>query len=66
MTKITTFIDEKLLKEAIKETRARSQREVLEEGLRRLMANVRAKRFARDLKHLKLGLTMKELRGARA
>lgn len=65
MTKITTYIDERLLHQAVKETNAHSQREVLEAGLRSLMADVRARRFSRDLKSLRLGMTMQHVKWTR-
>ncbi len=65
MTKITTYIDERLLNQAVKETNCHSQREVLEAGLRSLMADVRARRFSRDLKTLRLGVTMRKVKWSR-
>lgn len=47
--KITTHIDEKLLANALKATRARSQREVLEMGLRQVLKESRSREFAKNL-----------------
>ncbi len=47
--KITTHIDEKLLKDAMKAARAKTQRAVLEEGLRKVVAEKSNREFAKKL-----------------
>ena len=59
--KITTYIDEKLLKQALKASRARTQREVLENGLRTLLAEIQRNTFLREFDDLRLRLSPKEL-----
>lgn len=66
MVKITTYMDDRPLKRAIRATRARSKREVLEEGLRTLSAEVQRKTFVREFDHLRLSLSPEELSEARA
>lgn len=65
--KITTYIDAALLKRALRETRARSQREVIEEGLRNLLADVQRKRFVREFDRFRLvGFSLSALKRQRA
>jgi hypothetical protein len=64
--KITTYINGKLLKKALRETGAQSQREVIEEGLRNLLADVARKRFVKEFDSLRLDLTLKDLKQQRA
>ena len=63
--KITTYIDESLLKRAIKKTGAHSQREVLETGLRNLLAEIERRRFVKEFDRFRLGFTLKQLRAHR-
>ncbi len=63
--KITTYIDERLLKRALKESRARSKREVLESGLRILLAEIQRNTFIREFDHLRLRLSPEELSESR-
>ncbi len=63
--KITTYIDERLLAQAMKALRARSKREVLETGLRTLLAEIQRKTFVREFDHFRLRLTPAELEQAR-
>lgn len=63
--KITTYIDERLLARAFKVSGARTKREVLESGLRTLLAEVERKAFVRDFDHLRLRLSPQELDQAR-
>ena len=63
--KITTYIDERLLTRALKASQARSKREVLENGLRTLLAEIQRKTFVREFDHLRLRLTPLELDQAR-
>ncbi len=56
--KITTHIDGTLLKKALKMTSAHSQREVLENGLRNLLADVQRKRFVKEFDSLRLDLSL--------
>jgi hypothetical protein len=65
MTKITTYIDKSLLTQAVKETHAHSQREVLEAGLRILLSDVRRRGFVRNFDKLRLGFTGEELKWSR-
>jgi len=64
--KITTHIDGNLLKQALRETHASSQREVLETGLKNLLADIKRKRFVQDFDHFRLSLTLKDLKRLRA
>jgi len=64
--KITTYIDAKLLKQALRETGAHSQREVLESGLRNLLADIKRRQFVREFDHLRLNLSLKSLKAQRA
>lgn len=64
--KITTYIDGNLLRLALKETGAHSQREVIETGLKNLLAEVKRHRFVRDFDNLRLGLSLKSLKKTRA
>ena len=64
--KITTYIDGALLKKALRMTGAKSQRDVLEDALRNLLADVGRRRFVKDFDSLRLGFTLKELQRRRA
>ncbi len=63
--KITTHIDEKLLKRAKKETGIKSQREVLETGLINLLADAQRKKFVKDFDKFRLHLTLHTLQQSR-
>jgi|GEM_PF-1769446 len=63
--KITTHIDEKLLKQAKQKTGIVSQREVLETGLRNLLAEIQRKSFVKDFDKFRLDLTAKSLKESR-
>ena len=63
--KITTYIDGDLLKQAFRISRSRTKREVLESGLRSLVAEVQRHTFVRDFDHLRLRLSPDELAEAR-
>jgi len=63
--KITTHIDEKLLKQAKRKTGITSQREVLETGLRNLLSDVQRKRFVKDFDKFRLDLSLKSLKESR-
>lgn len=63
--KITTHINGALLKKALKMTQAHSQREVLEEGLRNLLAELQRKRFIKEFDSFRLDLSLKDLRKLR-
>jgi len=63
--KITTHIDEKLLKQAKQKTGIVSQREVLETGLRNLLAEIQRKSFVKDFDKFSLDLTAKSLKESR-
>lgn len=60
-TKITTYIDGTLLNKAVKALHARSKREVLESGLRTLLAEIQRKTFVREFDDIRLRLTPEEL-----
>ncbi|MBI4668403.1 MAG: type II toxin-antitoxin system VapB family antitoxin [Elusimicrobia bacterium] len=64
--KITTYIDESLLKRALRVTKARSQREVLESGLKNLLADIARRRFAREFDSIRLDLSLARLKKQRA
>lgn len=64
--KITTCIDEWLLKQAIRPSRARTKREVLENGLRSLLTEIRRNTFVREFDHLRLRISPGELVRLRA
>lgn len=64
--KITTHINGLLLKKALRASHCRSQREVLEEGLRNLLADIQRKNFLREFDHLRLNLDLKTLKQQRA
>ena len=64
--KITTNIDGTLLKTAIKETGARSQREVIENALRNLLADVNRKRFVKEFDSIGLNWSLRELKRFRS
>ncbi len=63
--KITTYIDERLMAKAMKASRSRTKREVLESGLRTLLSEIQRKTFVKDFDHLRLRLTPMELDHAR-
>lgn len=64
--KITTYIDEKLLRRGLKESGAASQREVLELGLHQLLADIKRKQFVKNFSQLHLSLTLDQLKQSRA
>lgn len=53
-TKITTYIDGKLLNRAMRALKARSKREALEKGLRVLLAEIQRKTFVREFDQIRL------------
>ncbi len=63
--KITTHIDEGLLKQAKRETGIATQREVLEAGLRNLLSEIQRKSFVKDFDKFRLNLTPKSLKESR-
>ena len=63
--KITTYIDEALLKQAKRKTGIVSQREVLETGLRNLLADIQRKSFVKDFDKFRLDLSVKSLKESR-
>lgn len=65
MTKITTYIDEQLLNRALRASRAKTKREVLESGLRTLLAEIQRHTFIREFDHLRLRLSPEELAESR-
>jgi hypothetical protein len=66
LVKITTHIDGRLLRQTRRESGARSQREVIEEGLRNLLADARRKRFVKECDRFRISFDLKELRLRRA
>ncbi len=64
--KITTYIDEKLLKKALRATGAHSQREVIEDALRNLLSDIQRKRFVKEFDSFRLDLSLKTLQRQRA
>jgi Arc/MetJ family transcription regulator len=63
--KITTHIDEALLRRAKQKTGIVSQREVLETGLRNLLADIQRKSFVKDFDKFRLDLSRKALKESR-
>jgi len=63
--KITTHIDENLLKRAKRKTGIASQREVLETGLRNLLSDIERKSFVREFDKFRLDLSPKILKESR-
>lgn len=55
--KITTHVDEKLLKDAMKATRARTKRDVIEQGLRSLLPTTKHREFAKRFGKLRIAWT---------
>ena len=64
--KITTYIDGDLLKKALRVTRAHSQREVIESGLRNLVADVQRKKFVKEFDTFRLNFSLRDLKRQRA
>jgi Arc/MetJ family transcription regulator len=63
--KITTYVDEKLLDGAMKAARARTKREVIEEGLRRVIKDRKHREFAQRLDAFNVTWTHDELMRSR-
>jgi Arc/MetJ family transcription regulator len=63
--KITTRIDERLMREAMRATRSRTKREVLERGLARVLAEAKHREFARNLHRFKVNWTHDSLMRSR-
>jgi len=63
--KIATHVDEKLLKDAMKATRARTKRDVIEQGLRSLLPTRKHREFAKRLGEFKVSWTHDELMRSR-
>ncbi len=64
--KITTNIDERLLTRAMRAMSAVSQREVLEAGLRNLLADIERKAFVKEFSRYRLNWTSSKLARSRA
>jgi hypothetical protein len=64
--KITTYIDERLLGKAMKLMKAGSQREVLEAGLRNLLADMERRTFVKEFDQYPLRWTPGRLTRSRA
>ncbi len=65
MTKITTYIDERLLTRAMKASHSKTKREVLESGLRTLLAGIQRSIFVKEFDRFRLQLSPGELGRAR-
>ena len=63
--KITTYIDERLLKKALRVSQAKSKREVLEDGLRALLSEIQRHTFVREFDRFRLRWTPEELEDSR-
>jgi Arc/MetJ family transcription regulator len=63
--KITTYIDEQLLSRAMRAMKAGSQREVLEAGLRNLLAELERKTFVKEFSRFRLTWTPGKLSRSR-
>ena len=63
--KITTYIDEDLLKRAMKASQARTQREVIERGLRNVLQETKHKEFVRRFGNIQPSWTHDELMRSR-
>ena len=59
--KITTYIDEALLKRAMKAMRARTQREAIEEGLKRVLAEAKHIEFSKSFGEFEVGFSYEDL-----
>ena len=59
--KITADIGGRLLKKALKASRTKTQREVLEKGLRTLLSGIERGTFVREFDPLRLRLSLEEL-----
>lgn len=59
--KITTYIDEGLLRRAMRVCRARTKREVLESGLRTLLSEIQRNTFVKEFDDLRLRFSPSEL-----
>jgi Arc/MetJ family transcription regulator len=64
--KITTYIDDRLLSRAMRATKAQSQRQVLEAGLRNLLADLERKTFVEEFSRFQLTWTPRKLSRSRA
>jgi hypothetical protein len=63
--KITTYIDDRLLSRAMRAMKAGSQREVLEAGLRNLLADLERKTFVKEFSRFRLHWTSAKLARSR-
>ena len=63
--KITTYIDEELLKKAMKASQARTKREVLERGLRTVLQETRHREFVKRFRDIQPSWTHDELMRSR-
>lgn len=64
--KITTNINGALLKRALRASGASSQREVLENALKNLLADIQRKRFVKEFDSFRFDLSLKSLKQLRA
>lgn len=64
--KMTTHIDERLLKHAMRVTRARTKREALERGLQAVIDEAKHHEFVREFRTFRLTWSRDALRRSRA
>ncbi|ODS34646.1 MAG: transcription regulator of the Arc/MetJ class [Candidatus Scalindua rubra] len=66
MGKTTVFLDDDLIKEALKATNLKTKREVIEEGLKELIRKRSQERLRQELGTYDIDLTLKELERLRS
>ena len=66
MSKTTVFIDEVLIRNALKVTNLKTKKDVIEEGLKELIRRKNREQLRRELGTFDIDLTLKELKGRRA
>jgi len=66
MGKTTVFIDEILMKDAIKATKLRTKRDVIEEGLRELIRKKNRELLRQELGTFDIELSLEELKRLRS
>jgi Arc/MetJ family transcription regulator len=66
MGKITVFVDETLIRQALKATGLKTKREVIEAGLRELVRKKNQELLQKELGSFDLDLSLKELKKRRA
>ena len=66
MSKTTVFIDEVLIRNALRVTNLKTKKDVIEEGLKELIRRKNREQLRRELGTFDIDLTLKELKGRRA